>query len=553
MEVKGIGQNLSRKEEKLEIDSKFEELFEESQNKLENERTRIEEDKTFKIIEDLSDLKCPILENDPPFRELKQKLEIYISEMRNKGPENMEDYKYMNTLYDSLKQLLLQIIITHDKILQRNYLKRVYFWFSKKLEARLKGPKPIPALSKSIEPIRHPTSLIVTLPPGILYQKKMRTLHKEIPPPRDRLIDKPRKNIDSTAVTELPHINLKKQKMETNLNQGKPSQSFYTTSKPKDYTDSNHIEGKSNFLYYKPSTHYKEQGLEKQWLRKRNKDLQIKRVEDESNENRTIWSDAKSKLNENEVRKIENVSLGTNFEARNYNNKTFLVNKEKILDFKRMYEEPLDLPEEDDNFYDQENQSVIVARSVQKELNISNPKITVDVKEFASESKDHFQETKDSIISSDKQRINNIRRLKGKLIYGDINSMREPDNIYLNPATRENSVALSVFSHLLYKRPKAISENNKTNNLRDVPISHNLSRDTIKKMEIDEIANLKRFVAKNAIPCTGQSLKRAILSPEAYSKDFMKKENFPTAGSMLIKDPFKKSKKKKKKGKKKRR
>ena len=102
-----------------------------------------------------------------------------------------------------------------------------------------------------------------------------------------------------------------------------------------------------------------------------------------------------------------------------------------------------------------------------------------------------------------------------------------------------------------FKRPKALSEIGNLSVLREIPFTHNLSRDMVKEMEMDEISRIKQYIDKTIIPCSGQALRRAILSPEGYERILLKKENFPEAGSMLIVDPFKKSKKKKKKGKKK--
>ena len=149
------------------------------------------------------------------------------------------------------------------------------------------------------------------MPSLALYQQKMRTAHPEIPPPSDRLEDRKRKPV--------PGIPDDKEKAKKEMKEeAKPNKTFYTSTKPEEFVDSNRVEGQSEYLYYRPSTHYQEQRLEKIWFTKRNREIISKRGEDELIELSTEWGDAKSKLAENLNRKQENINLGTHFEVRNF-------------------------------------------------------------------------------------------------------------------------------------------------------------------------------------------------------------------------------------------
>ena len=169
MLVKGkkVGKKGGKKSSKKQASpvklSKFEEVFEKTRANI--EKIDIKDSipyEEFKA-QDLANLKCNYLDNDPLFKDLKSKLANFINDTKGHEEEfeaRNKDFIFLLSLFDSLRKLLYEIILTHDRSLKRSYLFRVYQWFTNKLEARKKASK-LGFLHKSTKiQHNHPTNVI---------------------------------------------------------------------------------------------------------------------------------------------------------------------------------------------------------------------------------------------------------------------------------------------------------------------------------------------------------------------------------------------------------
>ena len=581
MEVKGIGQKIPKRDEERKQQTRFETIFDESKKKLDEPMTA-----PVNSIEKPPDLsldvsKMPHLANNTQFVVLQKWMDEFYKDLQAKslGGDMVDDSLHLKlVLYDCLKKLLREIVATGDRIHQANYLQRVHAWFAKRKErSENKSRKEIGLVSENEipEPKKY---LIVEGSSKKLYDDKMRTLHPEIPPPKERL-------------TEFNIKNLAPESKEANTEPVKEEKPVSTESVPppplivqrkggheqdEDNKKFLGIEGQSNFLYYKPRDP-EEQKVEKMWLAKKNKEIAEKRANEELEKVVTEWGFAKSRLNENVVRKHENVTFGNNFPVRNATRpNTTVINGEKGIDYEKIYNEASsDDGAEDEQQSPRKMQSTDSERKKKPDRKLpqivdlrgSTVNTTSNVLGQTSPPRTSpppppkpapktvgkpktlpkvIPRTQTAISEADKMRVDYIRKMYGHLIGEMKDNMDTAANIFVNGPKGINS--LSIYNKFV-QRP--YTANNPSKLSRDVPITHQGNREQFRVNQMKEINTIKEHLAREEVPCSMQALQRAILAPEDYPAFRMTADNFLKPGSRLIINPFAKKKKKKKASKKK--
>jgi len=604
MEVKGIGQRIPKAGGDLRPDSKFEALFDESKRKLEdpNKSSLSIQGQGYEIPLDL--FKATHLNSNPFFVALQN----WMAEF-NKGLQNRitlaeevhteEDYHLNILLYDCLKKLLREIIGTHDRIQQSSYLQRVHTWFVKRHEKakRMGCKKELGLLEEKDMPESKP--YVPELPSKKMYEENMRTLHPDIPPPKERMTEynwkglapekevvSPEKEKPSTIVPSPPLI----------------QQKLHIETKPEKKMPG--IEAKSNFLYYQPQDP-EEQKMERVWFAKKNKEISEKRVAEENAKVVTQWGFAKERLNENVLRKHENKNFANNFAVRNYQpgkqrpQTTAAVKRE--MDYKQIYDEASSEEEEPEEV--KEMRGAATERKERKLPEIVNLRPTALIEQMgalrpmspgkpvvpptsaktstrpqtkqqprsparspaksppktAAKSPDRIPargkekqkvanvlpNTAAAIVDADKMKVNYIRKMYGHLIGATDDCMDTAANIFVYGPKGMNT--LSIYNKDV-KRPYTASTMAKT--AREYPLTHQGNREQFRICQIKEINRIKEHLAKEDIPCSVVALQRAILIPEDYPAFRMTAENFAKPGCRLIVNPYAKKKKKGKKKKK---
>eukprot|EP01022_Parablepharisma_sp_SALTPOND_P002265 TRINITY_DN1092_c0_g1_i1.p1 TRINITY_DN1092_c0_g1~~TRINITY_DN1092_c0_g1_i1.p1 ORF type:complete len:652 (+),score=72.85 TRINITY_DN1092_c0_g1_i1:107-2062(+) len=578
MEVKGIGQRIPRPEP--DPKSRFESIFDESKRKV-DEPVSIAlngVDKHLDLALDVS--KMPHLANNPQFIALQTWMDEFYKDIqaRSFGTDAPEDGLHLKiVLYECTKKLLREIVNTKDKVLQSSYLQRVHTWFAKrKDQAERKGRKELGVLSE--QDIPEPKRYLVVEPPKKLYEEQMRTLHPEIPPPKERLTDFNLKGIKPEAKVETS------QKPET---EEQDAAALFVPSPPliQQKIASNAkldtklgIEAQSNFIYYQPKDP-EEQKVEKLWLAKKNKAIADKRTSEEFQSIVSEWGFAKSRLNENLIRKHENTNYGNNFAVRNSAAGTkrpkTTIGKGQV-DYEQIYNEPSS-EGTDEEAVTESPRKPLTAMSARKNKPERRPPEVVDLRGSIATAASSMiaalgqpsvipktapakppirpgQKPKEpkplpkvstAINEADKMRVDHIRKMYGHLIGENKDNMDTAANIFVNGPKGINT--LSIYNKDV-KRP--YTAQNPSRLSRDLPVTHQGSREQFRMHQMKEINSMKEHLAKEEVPCSIVALQRAVLMPEDYPAFRMTAENFLQPGSRLIVNPFAK-KKKKKKGKKK--
>ena len=597
--VEGVGQNLPKPPEPVRRPSRFEDLFSESQKMIENF-----EFKNVKIEEipdsiDQLELTCPVLNNDPLFTKLKSGLESFNKELDlqilNKE-HIIDDLDFKTNIFDCLRKLMQEIITTTDRVIQRDYLARVYNWFMKKFESRKKKSK----LGAFMAPVPRPPpkgNPILAIREKALYESKMRTIHPEINPAKDRLRDYKVKTLEIIEEHERREVI-----PQPPIEELKPKKTFYTHEKAKVFyiQESEGIEGKSAYMNYQPSDDIEEQKLTKKWLSNQNKEIQEKRAEEEFREVMREWAHSKARVDEELTRKHEALHFGSNFEVRN----TPVVRQVKsagltTADYEEIYNAPSSEEEEDSDsegvIKEEEEESHgspgspgspkkgilfpgevppvmcdLTLRPMSEQGDLPPPlppkkKRGPVIPEMLTKRPPTMPDAATADIDASKRRIAKLRATEGHLIRTQNNNMEDVDNIFHNPITAGDAISLSVYNNhngfngtqdvrlppINRQRPFT-TQSGMRQLTREVPICHMNLRDHFRMEQYEEINKIKEHLAREDIPCSISTVQRAILMPQDIPVSHMSAAFFPEPGARLMINEFKRKKKKKgkKKGKK---
>jgi hypothetical protein len=560
MEVKGVGQKIPRREVPTRADTHFEEVFDASKKQL-ADAAATGKDQTVdpRPESSIDTLRSPYLDNNPLFKDLKGWMEDFRLELgsnmeqlsEHKEPEPIPDYHLRVTLYDCLKKLLCEIVNTDDRNLQMNYLRRVYEWFAKRQEKKLRtGRKEVGLLQQSefVEPRKY----IEVVPNRQLYEEQRRTIHTEIPPPGERLNEFDHRELKSDRPTSAEESARPESSGQHKLPAIVPAPPLVVPKVGEGFTQRERkkaaVTAKSNFLYYEPQLP-EEQKMERMWVLKKNKDIADKRVAEEFQEVTSQWGRAKERVNENITRRQENLCYGNNFAVRDAARRAHRPQtsdcRKRPVDFKQVYE--ASSSEEEDvlsspaphakqtqtqrqaQAQDQPRQPIVADLTAERPTT-TQPKTRKLLYNAAT-----------AIHESDKMKVDYVRRMYGHLI-GESNLKMEPaDNIFVTGP--KGTKTLSLYNKDV-QRPYTVSGGQRS--ARELPITHQGSREQFRTQQLKEIQKLKEHLAKAEIPCSMVTLQRALLIPEDYPTMRMTAQNFLQPGSRLIVNPFAKKKKKKK-------
>jgi len=591
MEVKGIGQKIPTKLLPEIRPSNFEEVFDESRKKM-MDAQNTSNSRKFSIegtsinIPSYAD---PELAKNSQFVKLKEWMDSFHKELHDRevrisidSTKSVDPCWHLNvTLYECISKLLREISVIQDKSLQGKYLQRVYDWFGKR-NNKLKNTS-----------LRHETNIGVNPPkpapppqPPLefngrkIYEQRMRTLYPEIPPPKDRLqefkkhelnksVIETKKNDSLIDISNTKASNIDKTEIEINYSPSPyiPVQSITTINNNKTFAGgldwakrekkSSQIEAKSTFQYYEPMDD-DEQKIEQMWFSKKNKEISEKRTQEEFYAMLKKWGKAKARLNEEIRRKHENITYGNNFGIRNITKKyasekkAIGINKTDINIYKEEYEKNSsdDEPEEKTVLDPETNELSPIVKEPKK---IKLPEIN-DLRESSKAlikqekpakakkpEKPIVLEAQKAIYEGDKKKVDYIRKMYGFLINASEDKMDSAANIFVNGPKGMKSLSLYnkdvKRASTVGKKPKIVE--------RHVPATHVGTREQFRLQQVKEINKIKAFLAKEDVPCSVLTLQRAILMPEDFPAIQMKAENFAKPGARLLINPFAVKKKKK--------
>ena len=153
------------------------------------------------------------------------------------------------------------------------------------------------------------------------FDKKERSIHRDIPPAKDRVDEYKRKKCFGRLYNGLAAARLSKAEERpesTTLSAYKgelttqaqsvfeeeegatyslPFKQFYTdNSQAVVYKTMNRFEGRSNYFHYYPTDDMAEQEIEKMWFLSQNKQVADKRREEELKQTLKDWSDARARV-----------------------------------------------------------------------------------------------------------------------------------------------------------------------------------------------------------------------------------------------------------------
>lgn len=174
-------------------------------------------------IEELG-LDCPALEGNQMFTNLRNRLRHFFFQQedhrRSKSPfsrtvqpsKTTVDFSFKLELHRGLKRLLREVIVIREKSMQLRYLAKVYAWYFRKLESvgllsntekdeedMLLNPAKIEEIEQRKREKKEVARLELMDEANIeasergKFEKRERTVHKEIPPAKDRVNDYKRK------------------------------------------------------------------------------------------------------------------------------------------------------------------------------------------------------------------------------------------------------------------------------------------------------------------------------------------------------------------------
>ena len=579
MEVKGIRQKIPQAEDKAT--PRLDEVFDEYQKKVTvangnnggngQEQKASQFSDTTSTEDPLSSLFSSYLSENPMLIKLKQWMDAYYKEMhKNEFSDNVDSVTGQHLkviLYESLIKLLREIATTKDKALQVSYLQKVYNWFAKRERRQCASLRKEfgTAPTKTLSP--HQTKALTEVPSKSLYEQRMRTLHPEIPPPKIRLEDYKRKalnksnlvnNAKSEAINNAENVSHKVNDTTTTVNKTMDSTMIAATailppapilkaasgvewaSKERKAAA---IEAKSAFLYYDPQDP-DEQKIERMWFAKKNKEIAEKRAAEELKEVIKKWGYAKARVNEELVRKHENVTYGNNFAVRDHRpmSKAKSANKTRV-NYQEIYEKESS-GEDEEEHSPYEESPVIAKRKGAKTPDITD--LRGSMPELPKRACRHLPAVQKAIYEGDKHKVDYIRKMYGHLINATEDKMDTAANIFVNGPKGMKS--LSIYNKDVERVTPDGQKRRQLN--RSVPATHACTRNMFRLQQVKEINRIKSFLAKEEIPCSALTLQRAILMPDDYPADMMVAGNFPKPGVRLLVNPFSIKKKGKKGGKK---
>eukprot|EP00826_Nyctotherus_ovalis_P054183 TRINITY_DN7084_c0_g2_i2.p1 TRINITY_DN7084_c0_g2~~TRINITY_DN7084_c0_g2_i2.p1 ORF type:complete len:493 (+),score=167.55 TRINITY_DN7084_c0_g2_i2:48-1481(+) len=457
------------------------------------------------------------------------------------APDMPEDELRLRVvLYDCLKKLLREIIATQDKAAQLSCVQRVYVWFAKRRKRTTKTLKKELGLLREQEAPKPVKYLDLELSKK-LFDEKKRTIYPEIPPAKDRLADFSVRVVrpPEEAKKEAPPVAEAKEEVRGG------------------------VEAEGNYLLYR-ARRAEEQKVERLWFEKKNKEVGKKREKEEFETIVKNWGFAKSKFNENLTRKCENVNYGNNFGVRTAETTARRpitgVTEFKDPDYEQIYHEPSSEEEElterpftERSKHNSELPEIVDFRGTEFKfangVGLMPPKTApVNAKrgQAVKKVKELIPKVVDVISESDRNRVEFVRRMYGGLIGEENDNMESAANIFASGLKGVNS--LSIYNKDV-QRPYTVHDPTRLG--RGVPLTHRGTRDQFRVHQLKEMNSMKEHLAKNEIPCSITTLRRAVLLPEDYPQFHMTSQNFLLPGSRLMVNPFAKKKKKKKKAKKK--
>eukprot|EP00826_Nyctotherus_ovalis_P063028 TRINITY_DN9205_c0_g1_i14.p1 TRINITY_DN9205_c0_g1~~TRINITY_DN9205_c0_g1_i14.p1 ORF type:complete len:538 (-),score=123.38 TRINITY_DN9205_c0_g1_i14:15-1628(-) len=506
MEVKGVGQAIFKHEPDK---AQFEKVFMESKCEIDEARPGLVSLKPAYEIPTSAEL-----ENNPLFSTLIEWMKEFHKEIHEKELREEEGVYLTMILYKRLNKLMREIVITKDSAVQEDYIKRVHDWFSKrKSEAKPKIRKEIGVSStwKNEEP-KKPLPMD---PNKTLYAENRRIAHPEISPPKDRLAVFSVKELTSKNEQEQYDQDTEKQETAATFLPSLPA----TAKKPiREYKKANGIEGQSHFQYYKPR-YVEEQKVERLWFAKKNKDVARKRTEAETRKTVTEWGLARSRFNENLVRKHEAKNFANNFRVRRMETKPVrakTVDKNAEVDYTKVYDESSGDEETENRKYEKGKRkapevvdvSKPEAKSVSKSVAMGKKKNLDPEKKplrTVKKVKNLVPRVSTAITDSGKKRVDYIRKMYGHLIGASNDSMDSAANIFVNGPKGINS--LSIYNKDV-RRPYTV---NSSMIGSSVPVTHQGEREEIRMSQIKEIDGIKKYLARKEVACNATTLQLSLI------------------------------------------
>jgi len=356
-----------------------------------------------------------------------------------------------------------------------------------------------------------------------------------------------------------------------------PQEYFFTSSKPKTFQESHAFENSSAYIDYVPTNDVRELKLEKTWFAIKNKELCMKREQEELNKVMESWGKSKSKYDEEIMRKMECLNDATNFAQRNY--PIPIQRQSKTREKLNFQEEYLKESESENGSEELISSPMRPVASLQPQATepdivslqdpvpvikkVAKPKMAAPKKTQSAargkkqeaKKQEYIEPPKFIEISNsqhmgeeaNKQNIGFIRKLYGPLINATDNKMEKAKNIY------ETSLHKPICLSLHHKESQ--KERPRTANMANSGLPSILTniRSEFVNKQYQDIEHLKETFAKAEIPCSVVTLQNALLMPQPLIPGRMTADCVPAPGSRLLSNPFikKKKKKKKKKGSKK--
>ncbi len=565
MEVKGIGQATLAKsaaEDSYIGNSRFEEVFDRSRKQFAAVVPRSAVAAPATEVAELDSLRSPYLDAHPLFSSLKRWIAEFHRELQERDQTDPADY-LKSTLYTSLIRLLREIILTADRAAQASHLQRVYDWFVRRNRAL--QPRTTPSF---MSPDKAPERLasMGTQVQGIqLYRQSMRTYHPELRPPKDRLQEFRLKVISSPAQeTAVPEKPTKAETEEDACLTETASTGFMSaTSSPRRMRISSPVLPmpenarlgdpaavpiglQSNFLAYRPHDNTEENEMEQMWLGRKNCILATKRTQEETVRMIDVWGKAKGRVNSDLLRKFEVTRFASNFASRaaptaRRNNVPIAQPRTSVpkRDYKQVYEEAEEKEEDEESSEGSENKGVMITerkraqvvdlRSVEASPSPARRRSSSSNKK----SKPLVPDAKTAFNDIDKRRVDQIRRLYGRMITAT------DDRMELAASSLITS-SLSPYNRRI-RRPASLVQCLKS--LNSVPATHLGTRQQYRMQQFAEIDSIKRHLAREEVQCRTGSVERAVLIPEDFPQGAMTAENFPRPGGRLLVNPFAEPKK----------
>eukprot|EP00826_Nyctotherus_ovalis_P047942 TRINITY_DN5597_c0_g2_i9.p1 TRINITY_DN5597_c0_g2~~TRINITY_DN5597_c0_g2_i9.p1 ORF type:complete len:460 (+),score=104.95 TRINITY_DN5597_c0_g2_i9:73-1452(+) len=442
----------------------------------------------------------------------------YHKELETKG-----DIGQLKTkLFDILRRLLRQIAFTKDEAEQLQYLNKVYLWFYKK--RRMAKKSKVKSLNASFDVVANHG----VPPPGNPFKdnnRQERTQHEGFSPSKKLQkydIKSIRLSIDTTTLS--------------------------TPKKPP--SNISPVSVRSHFIYYKPRS-IREQRIEQFWFSKKNALVGRKRNSQEFRQAVNAWGLAKSRFNENLLRKYENKNFGSRFFVRdsgiNLGDKKKLVKNgvkearvSQSVDYEELYREVSIASDDEMPHYNSGRELFSIREHTKLPEIIDLSKSIIEeanTKKHSSRVARHKKTTKSvpkaetAISEADKSHVDYIRKVYGPLINQAKLDVSVKESIF---ETGPKSVmSLSLYNRVA-RRPNSICEVP----TRGTPVTHSVDKARARISQMKEILNIKEHLARQSVECDMAALEKAILLPEDHPESPISPNSLVQPGSRLMVNPF---------------